>query len=291
MMTTDVLRVIDPELSRQTESPAEIYALLRERIARYTMGDSTSVSVGTARRLLEGLLYCADLCRRMPPNDLATDAPLSARVKAGSEIAKRLEKRAKLLLYEATRLQPPIRNRSFQDTLHALPSFFRGYDADFFAQEIPCSFDYPLCHPVSDALLGVEYMLDYLRRWLVESRFLRAFSEDSLRTLYERYYIDSMDLLVNLFLPVAEMATLCALAGAPIGRLALAPAEYASVGQLLLQMDEQAAQRYILAASDRAVAQLGLDGEPVLEEMRQTARDLLFRLRAGFDSSRLIVFS
>ncbi|MPM79294.1 hypothetical protein SDC9_126327 [bioreactor metagenome] len=290
-MTTDVLRVIDPELSRQTESPAEIYALLRERIARYTMGDSTSGSVGTARRLLEGLLYCADLCRRMPPNDLATDAPLSARVKAGSEIAKRLEKRAKLLLYEATRLQPPIRNRSFQDTLHALPSFFRGYDADFFAQEIPCSFDYPLCHPVSDALLGVEYMLDYLRRWLVESRFLRAFSEDSLRTLYERYYIDSMDLLVNLFLPVAEMATLCALAGAPIGRLALAPAEYASVGQLLLQMDEQAAQRYILAASDRAVAQLGLDGEPVLEEMRQTARDLLFRLRAGFDSSRLIVFS
>ena len=280
MTTNEMLSVIHPELGLSAESPDALYVALRERIARYTMGDSTSVPVDTARRLLEGILYSTDLCRRFPQADLPGDAPLMVRIKAGAEVARRLAKRAKLLLYEANRLQPPVVNRTFRETLSALPGFFRAYDADFFPQEIPCSFDYPLCHPIPDSLLGAEYMQAYLRRWLMESAFLRAFPADMLQSLYTRYYVDYEDLLVNLFLPVAEMATLCALAQVPVKSLSLTPPEYTAATQLLLQQDSSAAERCFLAAADDVLIQLKIGDTFTHAELHQTVHDLLIRLRA-----------
>lgn len=281
MTTNEALCAIDPEVGLQTELPDELYMVLRERIARYTMGDSSSVPVDTARRLLEGILYCADLCRRIPPDDLTSNASLSSREKAGAVTAKRLERRARMLLYEARRKQPPITNRTFRETLSALPSFFRAYEADYFPQEIPCSFDYPLCHPISESLLGVEYLLDYLRHWLLESVFLRAFSAVALESLYKRYYIDYEDLLVNLFLPVAEMATLCALVNAPVRSLTLSPAEYEAASQLVLLADASTAETTILAAAEGVLLQLGINSAPLKDELRRTAQDLLIRLRSA----------
>ncbi len=198
--------------------------------------------------------------------------------------AKRRAKRAKLLLHQAQRGQPAVVNIGFLDTLSALPAFFRWYDAEFFAQEIPGSIDYPLCHSVSDALLGVEFVQDYLSRWLVESRFLRAFSEDALKRLYEQYYGDYNDLLVNLYLPVAEMAVLCALAGRSIRPLALESAELRAVSERLAQADDSAAHALLSAATDRALEEAGVHGAMDRAYLLDTARDFWVRLRATRES-------
>ena len=281
MTTNDELALMLPENVAEAFSLEELFALLRERIARYTMGDHTSVPLDTAHRLLEGILYCVDLSRRIPARELPPDASLEDRLKAGSAAAKKLAQRAKLLLYEAQHKQPPVTNRTFQETLSALPSFFRAYDADFFAQEIPCSFDYPLCYPVSDLLLGAEYMLDYLRRWVAEALFLRAFPAEALSALYQRYYIDYEELLVNLFLPVTEMATLCALMQSPVRKLTLSNQELAAVNRLLLDSDPSAAQLRIRQAADDMLKQLGFQNALLTDVTRQTAEDLLLRLRAA----------
>ena len=280
MTTNDELSLILPENAAGQFSLEELYALLRECIACYTMGDHTSVPVDTARRLLEGILYCVDLSRRFPARELPANASLQERMQAGSATARKIARRAKLLLYEAQRKQPPVTNRTFQETLLALPSFFRAYDTDFFAQEIPCSFDYPLCQPVSDSLLGAEYMLDYLRRWVAESVFLRAFPAETLRALYQRYYIDYEELLVNLYLPVAEMATLCALMQSPIRELSLSAKDYAAANKLLLDTDETAAHLCIRQATDDMLKELGFQNVLLASVTQQTAADLLARLRA-----------
>lgn len=285
MTTNDELALMLPKNAAGAYSLEELYALLRERIARYTMGDHTSVPVDTARRLLEGILYCVDLSRRFPMHDLPQNASLKERLQAGSAAARKIAQRANLLLYEAQRKQPPVTNRTFQETLLALPSFFRAYDADFFAQEIPCSFDYPLCHPVSDALLGAEYMLDYVRRWVAESVFLRAFPAEALRALYQRYYIDYEELLVNLYLPVAEMATLCALMHSPVRALTLSAEDYAAANKLLLDSDPSAAQMRIRRSADDMLNQLGFQNTLLTNVTRQTAGDLLLRLRAAMQNS------
>ena len=261
--------------------PEALLALLSDRIARHTMGDSTSVPIDTAQRLLEGIAFCVELHGTSVNKDVPDDAPLAERFWAGVREAKRLAKRAKLLLNQAQRAQPPVINIGFRDTLSALPTFFRYYDAEFFAAEIPGSIDYPLCHPVADSLLGVTFVQDYLTRWLAESRFLRAFTEDALVGLYERYYGDYNDLLVNLYLPVAEMAVLCALANAPVHPLTLGYHELSLVSAKLAQADEPAAQRELNTAVDYALTETGLHGAMDRAYLLDTARDLLVRLRAG----------
>ena len=57
MTTNEALIPLFPEAPTTAEQPEAVYALLEERVRRYTMGDSTSLPVETARRLLEGILY------------------------------------------------------------------------------------------------------------------------------------------------------------------------------------------------------------------------------------------
>ncbi|MEZ4627596.1 MAG: DUF6179 domain-containing protein [Eubacteriales bacterium] len=185
-----------------------------------------------------------------------------------------------MLLHQAQRMQPPVTNTAYRDTIAALPAFFRAYDADFFAHEIPCSFDYPLCDPVPDALLGAEYIAEYLRRLLTESRLLRAFAPETLRALYARYYVDFEDLLVNLSLPVAEMTLLCALADRPVHCLALDEKGYAEAGEKIARMNKDAAEEALRETASRALAQLGV-GDPMVRELLvRIWRDLAARLDA-----------
>lgn len=277
----DALELALPEIPPHAEEPEALYALLEERGRRYTMGDSTSLPIDTAQRLLGSIVYCLALNRRFPSPKVNAGAPLRARWEAGVCEAKRIQKRARLLLLQAQRTQPPLVNTAYCDTLDALPVFFRAYDADFFAQEIPCSFDYPLCHPVEDSILGAEYMQAYLKRLLVESSFLQAFSKEALLALYTRYYIDYADLLVNLFLPAAEMATLCALAGEPVESLSLSQADLSRMGLLLSTAKEEEARQMMAEAADHALASLGLSGDFLRAYLRMTTEDLLVRLRVA----------
>jgi len=280
LTTNDTLSLLLPDEPRLPENAEEVYAILAERIGRFTMGDSTSVPVETAQRLLESILFCVDLNRRAPSTEIPPEAPLRARWQAGMLEAKRIAKRARLLLRQVQHTPPPLTNTAYCDTLDALPAFFAGYDADFFAQEIPCSFDYPLCQPVSEARFGAEYMADFLRRLLAENAFLRAFSADSLRALYVRYYIDYADLLVNLYLPVAEMATLCVLADEPVCALWVSPGKLTQIERSFAHADEAEARRRMEKAAAQAVSALQLRGNFLLHYTKRTALDLLVRLRA-----------
>lgn len=279
--TSNALLTLAPDAPSYSENPEILYLLLEERIRRYTMGDSSSVPVDTARRLLESILYCLDIQRRADKNALPDSAPMKTRWQAGVDAAKRTAKRARLLLLQAQRTPPPLSNTAYCDTLTALPAFFAAYDADFFAQEIPCSFDYPLCQPVLDGLFGAEYIQDFLRRMLAENTFLRAFSADALLSLYEKYYIDYADLLVNLYLPAAEMATLCALFGAPVRALSLTPEQLQALNEKLQKATETEAQALIDEAAENALLELQLSGTFLRDYLKKTARDLLVRLRAA----------
>ena len=277
-MTTNNLLPGEPA---REESLPEIAALLSERIARYTMGDSTSVRVETAARLLEGIVFCAELHKAGATSEVPLSASLADRCAAGAREAKRLAARAKLLLEQAKRFAPPVVNIGYLDTLRALPDFFKQYDADFFAQEIPCSIDYPLCQPVSDALFGVSFVLDYLHRWLVESAFLRSLEEKPLRHLYERYYGDYNDLLVNLYLPAAEAAVLCALADQPVHSLFLNTFERENAMRKVCNNSEAAARGAVSAAAERACNELSIKDAFARSYAEQTALDLMTRLRAA----------
>jgi hypothetical protein len=257
---------------------AEFIALLAERTARYTMGDSTSVRLETAERLAGGILYCVELAQEKRPA-LAKGA-LRTQYEAGILEAERQKRHGQMLLKQAESIRPPVENTGYKDTLSALPVFFRAYDTAFFAQEIPCDIDYPLCHPVSESLLGAAYVCEYLRWLNVETAFLRRFSAPLLTLIYERIYLGDGGLLVNLYAPVAEAALGRALAGKAVRNLLTDASDRALIRLKMNNLTESAAKRILQQAANRVGAELGMTGALERAYLVQTAEALLPRLLA-----------
>ena len=107
---------------------AQLLSLLAWQARLFTAGDSTSLPEETARSLLESVEY------------------------------------GKRLWLAACERLPPVENRSMQDTLRGIGTFFRRYDVRFFAHEIPCDIDYQLAIPVEPEQKGVDYVNRYLER-------------------------------------------------------------------------------------------------------------------------------
>ena len=181
----------------RTALEGELYVLLEERAARYTMGDSSSLRTQTAESLLRGILFCISLACRAEQEGDGNQSAL-ALFERGVTEAEKLLRRGRLLLKQAEAFPPPVTNQAYRDTLSFLPGFFKRYDPAFLSAEIPCDIDYPLCQPLPETLPGIAYMNGYLRRILAENGFLRRFTGERLTALYERCIGDYDGLLVNL---------------------------------------------------------------------------------------------
>ncbi len=148
---------------------AALLRLLAARTERYTMGESSSVTVEMAQALLESIRYTLALgCEAQGGGPAAS--PLPALLLAGQAEAERRIQAGKTLLLRAKALLSDIDDAALQETLAELGQFFRRYDLWFFAHDIPCAIDYIPDNPVSERLQGVDYVNAYLRTLLAEGR-------------------------------------------------------------------------------------------------------------------------
>ena len=269
-----------PGLPRREAFAAEFLALLEERIKRFTMGDSSSVRVETAEKIARSLQYCISLALRAPQDTSAEERGARKLYESGLSEARRLTRRAKMLLRQAETLRPPVENAGFRDTLAALPEFFRRYDPEFLSCEIPCDIDYPLCAPVPETLPGVDYVLEYLRRLNAESAFLRRFPAPVLALAYERYYGDE-GLLVNLYEPIAAAAVGRALAEKSVKNLFTDADDRGRIHAALQNAGDAGAKARLAAAAAAACAELNMAGAFDCAYLKNAAAALLPRLKAG----------
>ena len=196
-----------------------LWELLAWQVERYTMGESTSAPQETAGELLEGLLFTlggggGDPLRLR--GLLAGD--LNEHYRRCRQELEETCRRGERLWGQVWNRRPRLGSVAMEDTLSSIGTFWRRYDRDFFPHQIPCDVDYPLCHPVPETLQGVAYVIAYLRRIRLESRFLGRFDQDLVRRLLEGSSPDYRGLLVNLMEPGAVNALGRVLAGkAPYG--------------------------------------------------------------------------
>lgn len=175
-----LMRIFSPEeLPRRYAQQAggdfdlALLRLLAVRTERYTMGESSSVTVETAQALLESIRFTLALgceAQGYSPAQLPTGESLPALLLVGQAEAERrvkvgqeLHKQAKLLLMD-------IDDPTLQDTLNELGQFFKRYDLWFFAHDIPCAIDYILDAPIPEDLQGIDYVIAYLKALIAEGR-------------------------------------------------------------------------------------------------------------------------
>ena len=202
----------------------KLAALLVRQIALYTANESSSVPAAAARELLRGVLFFlavpeepeassrpedvgsryeaerADRIRVLLPLDLADE------LAHGQHRAQRDAALTIALWRKVVAALPPLENRSLRDTLRSIGRGFRRYDTRFFPQRFDCDIDYQLAVPVSESLLGINYVNRYLTHLAAENSLLTRLPQGEVRAVLERSCPDWRGLLVNLYAPAAANA-------------------------------------------------------------------------------------
>ena len=275
--------------AQELASPEEIAAfeerflrLLERRTAIYTMGDSTSVPKHVAVDLLRSVSFVLGIDPErpeIPERLLAVDLEDEFRRNL-ARIAGEVEQTGKLWR-DACASTPPIPNTALQDTLAEIGNFPKYYDYRSMAHEIPCSIDYPLWHPVPGSLAGVDYINEYLRRLLLECDFLRHFELDACVRVLKRSSPDYVDLLVNLYEPVATNAIGRAVIGKDPKPLRISDEDRAEIARRLAPLGVAQRSGVMRDAAASVCGVLGIRDDGAREYLSVLAPDLLPRIEVG----------
>ena len=149
-----------------------------------------------------------------------------------------------------------VNNTAYNGTVGELGKFFARYNTYYFAHEIPCMIDYPLALPVDENLLGIEYIQEYLRRFVLETAFCRLFNAGAVRRLVKRVCPD--DGLISIYESVVIHAVALTLIKGDILSLDMTAEFCRSVQRILCAKDARGRWR---AAADTLGELLALDDE------------------------------
>lgn len=187
---------------------AKLFNCLVRKSRLYTLNDSSSIPVETAQELFTSICFLLSLYKKetgfslLELSEVNTDDLLG---RAINTVRKKTEE-CMILYEEVLSGLPDVQNVYLNDTLKDTGAFFKRYNIYYFAHQIPCMIDYPLCITVPEALLGIEYISEYLRRIASENLFLRQFSYSTLNNMLSKLHPGYEDLPLNLCSPILTNA-------------------------------------------------------------------------------------
>jgi hypothetical protein len=267
----------------------KLWQLLAKRTGRYTMQESSSVSMETAQELLESICFTLRifLSENHATQKLLETENLDELLESGQKILEAKSKAAKHLWELTCMSSPSIQNLSYRDTMQGIGGFFKRYDYRFFAHHIPCDIDYQLCHPVPDTYVGVEYLSEYLHRALTENQILHCFDLGLVKALLSSYCPDYQGLLINLCEPVITNGVgLCLIEKDPT-LLQITPPDRARLMRRFDLLPELEARAVLHEAADRFCCRLNLTDPFTKNYVTNTAIDLYPRLAVVLSSGDL----
>lgn len=256
--------------------------LFERRTALYTMGDSSSVPAHVAADLLRSICFVlgVDPDGDAVPEDLL-GVDLEREYVSRLTAIERRVKAAERLWRDVCIAMPLIPNIALRDTLGAVGGFFRHYDPRSMAHDIPCSIDYPLCHPVDEALQGIDYIAEYLRRLMIEARFLKRFDLVACERVLVSATPDHIELLINLYEPVAANAIGRALLGEEPEPLVIGDAERQAISARLGPLGDAGRARVLREAGNAVCDELGVSDRDERAYLLDVVPGLLPRIGAG----------
>jgi hypothetical protein len=268
---------------------ARLRQLLERRIAIYTMGDSTSVPKHVAVDLLRSVCFVLGIDPdrpAIPERLLYVDLEDEFRRRL-AEVERKVELAGELWR-EANAAMPAIPNTALHDTIASIGVFPTHYDFRSMAHEIPVVFDYPLCHPVPDRLLGVDYINEYLRRLLLEFDLLGRFTPNACARVLERASPDYVDLLVNLYEPVAANIIGRSIIGKDLTALEICEDERTQIARLLTPLSGTELDDTLRMTASTACDAMGVRAKASREYLRAFASELLPRIEVALSAGDLV---
>ncbi|MEL7608935.1 MAG: DUF6179 domain-containing protein [Bacillota bacterium] len=189
----------------------ECIELLARQTHRYNGGFSSSIRVEQAQSILESCFYTIGLwLKSLPSADAAVAAVQETAVAElyarGRRLLGKKIKAARLLYMMVLKNKLNTDNHTYNATLaEGIEGFFKIYDADFCAQDIRITADYPLCNPVT-GLAGIEFIEKYLTALYYENAFCKRFGANEIHRLLLGFDENYRELVFNIFEQVLSCA-------------------------------------------------------------------------------------
>ena len=175
--------------------------LYRKLIRLYTMGSTGSVSKLEAVQIAESLSFVLEIRDDGNPSALealAEQDPDALFRRKQAELSTHVD-RALDTWRAICVTMPPINNVALRDSLADIGNLKALYDTYFAAHEVPLgNLQYQLSSPVSEDLLGIEYVQAWLDQLLTETRYISQFTTESCVAVLEQACPDYKGLHVNL---------------------------------------------------------------------------------------------
>lgn len=231
---------------------------------RYNCGRSSSIRVEQAESIMKSIFYTIGLyLKSLPDADSAVSELKTAIITEMYEKGRRL---IKTKLHTAKHLYILVQenkldtiNYTYNATVNdeGIGSFFKLYNPEYEAHEIPASIDYQLCNPVND-LAGVEYIQKYLENLLLENEFCSRFNAEDIHHLLCSYDKGYKDLLINIFEHVLTAALGCVLAKRSVLKLDITDKEIQRLSYELSKDNDNTLAVRISKASEKVLEELNV---------------------------------
>jgi len=202
----------------------ECLNLLAYKTERYNSGDSSSILIEKAQSIMTSNLFTIGLWLKTfhYPDDAVT-ALLNDSI---DEIYEKGRKRIDTMLLAAKAVHKKLlghivetENEFYRSTIEdGINGFFKLYYADYSAQEIHITADYPVYNPIPK-YEGIEFISAYLNALYCENQFCNFFSPSDIHYLLCGYAEKYQGLLINIYELVLTAAIGCTIAGTDMHRL------------------------------------------------------------------------
>lgn len=258
--------------------------LLAKQTKRYTFGDSSSVKVETAEKILESIFYCVGIYLKS-----FQDTDVSLNVLKQNTLSMLFQQGRKLINSKFTAARQMLSiiqtdciitdNCAYNDTVQSgIEPFFNKYDAEFAAQDVPGSIDYPLCNEKMD-LAGIEYIFSYLQKLNLENQFCKNFSEHNIAILLRKYNEHYQDLLINIFELVLTNAIGLVILGKNALKLDIMPTDAEKLDLKLRNIPIDRMDTILQKASAQLISELNISNRQLQNYMSESLINLSARIK------------
>ncbi|MEY8516121.1 DUF6179 domain-containing protein [Lachnospiraceae bacterium 29-84] len=176
----------------------ELYPLVATLSEQYTGFESTSVTYEQAQRLMGAVCYCIHEYETSGTDSLAApDMPAQEAYRQGRRLVLEKAEKARSCYNTITKFFCPYGNICLQDTINAIPEFFKWYDVTFAPQDTILSLDYPVLADLG-GYSGVDAIERYLECIYLEQVFLAGIHEGYIQNVLEAYCLDYEEIIENI---------------------------------------------------------------------------------------------
>ena len=260
----------------------EVMEILREQALLFTKEKSGSLPVEIMAELRDSVYFTiheALLGGEDPSLDCKTLFTRGRR-----QIDKEIGQAKELWLMTRV-IEMPIRQRSYNDTIGSIGSFFSRYRPNFFAHQIPCDIDYPLFRPIPEDHLGIRYIICWLRQILLENTILREYDKQTVIRLLERYCPDYRESVINLCEPVLVNAAGCILVGKPPRFLNITEKERIRIEDAMLRKTDDENIALLARAGLQLCREMNVRSKETAVAVTKVITDIYPRLKAVLEES------